>query len=244
MNTTRNNQSPTDELPKNSPKQNLWQEGLWRNNAGLVQLLGLCPLLAVSNSVINGLGLGLATLFTLLFSNLIVSLLRHRLQVETRIIVYVLIIASLVTVVEMLMSAFLHEIYLVLGLFIPLIVTNCMIVGRAEAFASRNRVSLAVIDALATGIGFLLVLVVLGGLRELIGYGTLFRDAHFLLGEQARHWVIEFDFYDHGLLIALLPPGAFFILGLMVAAKNGIDQLSNRTHVSDRTHGTEPANLK
>ncbi len=195
--------------------------GLWTNNAGLVQLLGLCPLLAVSTSLVNGLGLGLATTLVLLASNLTVSMIREFVRPEIRIPVFVLVIASFVTAVELIMNAWFHELYRVLGIFIPLIVTNCAIIGRAEAFASRQPPGLAALDGLAMGIGFTGVLVTLGAARELIGQGTLFAGAHMMFGEGAR--ALEMQIVDGGFLLALLPPGAFLGLGLMVAAKNLLD---------------------
>lgn len=195
--------------------------GLWTNNPGLVQLLGLCPLLAVSTSFINGLGLGLATTLVLLASNLTVSMIREFVRPEIRIPVFVLVIASFVTAVELVMNAWFHELFRVLGIFIPLIVTNCAIIGRAEAFASRQPPLLAALDGLAMGFGFTGVLVALGAARELVGQGTLFDGAHMMFGEGAR--AIELQFVDGGFLLALLPPGAFIGLGLMVAAKNLID---------------------
>ena len=203
-----------------TPAGALWQQGLWDNNPGLVQLLGLCPLLAVTSTAINGFGLGLATVFVLTLSNLLISMMRTMVASELRIPVFVLIIASLVTVVDLLMQAWLPQLSRTLGIFIPLIVTNCMILGRAEAFASRNPVPAAVIDGLAQGLGFLAVLVLLGAARELIGQGTLMADAHLLLGEWAR--ALEFRLLpEHsGLLLAMLPPGAFIGLGLMIALRN------------------------
>jgi Na+-translocating ferredoxin:NAD+ oxidoreductase subunit E len=195
--------------------------GLWTNNAGLVQLLGLCPLLAVSTSLVNGLGLGLATTLVLVLSNLTVSMIREFVRPEIRIPVFVLVIASFVTAVELAMNAWFHELFRVLGIFIPLIVTNCAIIGRAEAFASRQPPPLAALDGLAMGIGFTGVLVTLGAARELIGQGTLFAGAHMMFGDGAR--AIEMQVVEGGFLLALLPPGAFLGLGLMVAAKNLVD---------------------
>jgi len=199
------------------------RDGLWKNNPALVQLLGLCPLLAVTNTVINGLGLGLATTLTLVASNGIVSLLRKQIPDEARLPVFVLIIASIVTAIELSMNAWFHELYLILGIFIPLIVTNCAITGRAEAFASRNPVSPAILDGLMMGIGFTAVLVLLGAMRELVGQGTLFSEAHLMFGEAARHFTIVVIEDYRGFLIAMLPPGAFIGLGLIVALKNVID---------------------
>jgi electron transport complex protein RnfE len=199
------------------------RDGLWANNPGLVQLLGLCPLLAVSNNTINGLGLGLATLLALAASNLCVSLIRGIVRPEVRIPVFVLVIAAIVTVIELAMNAYLHDLYLVLGIFIPLIVTNCNLIGRAEAFASKHSPGRALADGVMMGAGFMLVLVVLGGLRELIGSGTLFAQAHMMFGEAARGWTIHVVDDYRGFLLAILPPGAFIGLGLIIALKNIID---------------------
>lgn len=199
------------------------RDGLWKNNPALVQLLGLCPLLAVTNTTINGLGLGLATILTLVASNGLVSLLRKHIPDEARLPVFMLIIASIVNIIELSMNAWFHELYVILGIFIPLIVTNCAITGRAEAFASRNPVGPAIVDGLMMGLGFTAVLVVLGSMRELIGQGTLFSEAHLMFGEAARQFtIVIFEDY-RGFLIALLPPGAFIGLGLIVALKNVID---------------------
>ena len=199
-------------------------DGLWSNNQALVALLGLCPLLAVTNTLINGLGLGLATTMVLLLSNLSVSAIRNWVRAEVRLPVFVLIIASFVTAVELVMNAYFHGLYKVLGIFIPLIVTNCAIIGRAEAFASRNPLPAAAVDALAIGIGFTAALCVLGGMRELIGQGTLFDGAHLMFGEFANDWKISLGDNYQGLLLAILPPGAFLGLGLLIALKNLIDK--------------------
>lgn len=199
-------------------------DGLWSNNVALVQILGLCPLLAVTATAINGLGLGIATTLVLVSSNVTVSLIRNLVRPEVRIPVFVLVIASFVTAVELAMNAFFHDLYMVLGIFIPLIVTNCAILGRAEAFASKNNVIKSFIDGLTMGLGFMLVLVVLGSMRELIGFGTLFAQANVMLGESAR-WLTITVFEDYkGLLLAILPPGAFIGLGLLIALKNLIEQ--------------------
>lgn len=210
--------------------QQIIKEGLWKNNPALVQLLGLCPLLAVTNTVINGLGLGLATVLTLVASNGIISLLRHQIPDEARLPVFVLIIASIVTAIELSMNAWFHELYLILGIFIPLIVTNCSIIARAEAFAARNPVTPSLLDGLMMGMGFTAVLVLLGGMRELLGQGTLFSQAHLMFGEAARGLTITVIEDYRGFLIAILPPGAFIGLGLIVALKNAIDaRVANRT---------------
>lgn len=198
-------------------------DGLWFNNLGLVQLLGLCPLLAVSNTLINALGLGLATTLTLVVSNTIVSLIRHLVRPEVRIPVFVLVIASAVTAIELAMNAYFHELYNVLGIFIPLIVTNCGIIGRAEAFASKNSPLKAFLDGLAIGLGFTLVLVTLGAARELIGAGTLAAQAQLMFGEAARGLTVTVIEDYRGFLLAVLPPGAFLGLGLLIALKNLID---------------------
>ncbi len=207
------------------------KNGLWTNNVGFVQLLGLCPLLAVSNTVVNALGLGLATTLVLVASNTTVSLIRHLVRPEVRIPVFVMIIASFVTAIELAMNAFWHELYLILGIFIPLIVTNCCIIGRAEAFASKQSVPRSTLDGLAMGLGFTLVLVLLGGLRELLGQGTLFSQAHLMFGEAARGMTLAIENY-RGFLLAILPPGAFIGLGLLIAIKNAIDTQVQRRAAS------------
>lgn len=206
------------------------KEGLWKNNPALVQLLGLCPLLAVSNTVVNGLGLGLATMLTLVASNGIISACRHAIPDEARLPVFVLIIASIVTAIELSMSAWFYELYLILGIFIPLIVTNCAITGRAEAYASRNPVLPAMVDGLMMGLGFALVLIVLGAFREVLGQGTLFSQAHLMFGEAARDMTLVIIDDYRGFLMAILPPGAFIGLGLIVALKNVIDAKQTAQH--------------
>jgi len=203
------------------------KSGLWTNNVALVQLLGLCPLLAVTGTVINGLGLGIATLMTLVLSNSAVSLIRPWLKSEIRIPVFVLIIASIVTTIELIMNAWFHDLYLVLGIFIPLIVTNCSIIARAEAFASKNNVLDSALDGFMMGLGFTLVLVVLGGMRELIGFGTLLANAQLMFGSIGESMTITFSENYPGFLLAVLPPGAFIGLGLLIALKNIIDKRQN-----------------
>ena len=211
-------------------QKNAWQDyklivenGLWKNNQALVALLGLCPLLAVSNNAINGLGLGLATLFVLVVSNTLVSAIRNHVSDEIRIPVFIAIIATMVTVVDLLMNAYFHTLHGILGIFIPLIVTNCAILGRAEAYASKNKIDRAIVDGFFMGIGFLIVLVLLGGLREIIGNGTLFDQAHLMFGEAARSWTLHLGDNYQGVLLAVLPPGAFIGLGLLIAIKNMLD---------------------
>ena len=202
--------------------------GLWHNNQALVALLGLCPLLAVTNSAVNGLGLGLATLMVLVLSNVSISLIRNFVRPEIRLPVFVLIIASFVTAVELSMHAWFPELYKILGIFIPLIVTNCTIIGRAEAFASKHNVVPALVDAISMGSGFLLVLVTLGAARELVGQGTLFADLHLMFGESAQNLYFSLGDDFEGALIAILPPGAFIGLGLLIAVKNIIDQRAEK----------------
>ncbi|MGE6569623.1 electron transport complex subunit E [Shewanella vesiculosa] len=198
-------------------------QGLWRNNPGLVQLLGLCPLLAVTATITNALGLGVATLLVLVGSNILVSLVRDFVPKEIRIPVFVMIIAALVTCVQLLINAYAYNLYLSLGIFLPLIVTNCVIIGRAEAFASRNSLAHSTFDGLMMGLGFTAVLVVLGASRELIGQGTLFDGADLLLGDWASVLTIHVWQVDTPFLLAMLPPGAFIGMGLLIALKNVID---------------------
>ena len=201
----------------------IFTDGIWHQNTGLVVLLGLCPLLAVTNTAINGLGLGLATILTLVFSNLAVSMARGVLRPEIRIPAYVLIIASVVTVIQLLMQAWLYDLYRALGIFIPLIVTNCAIIGRAEAFASRNSPLPSVADGFATGLGFCLALVTLGALREIIGQGTLLSQAGLMFGDLGASLEMTIIPNHPGFLLALLPPGAFISLGILIAGRNWLD---------------------
>ena len=207
-------------------------DGLWRQNQALVALLGLCPLMATTTSATNGLGMGLATTTVLILSNLVISLIRNLVSPVVRLPVFVLVIAAFVTAVELVMQAYFYELYLVLGLFIPLIVTNCIILGRAEAFASRHSPVPALVDGLAMGIGFTLVLTLLGAIREFLGQGTLFYQADLLFGETARHLSLSLGPDFHGALLAILPPGAFIALGLLIALKNVIDKALARRKVA------------
>jgi len=211
------------------------KDGLWDNNPALVQVLGLCPLLAVTSTVVNAIGLGLATLLVLMGSNLSVSVIRNFVSESVRLPAFVMIIASFVTCAELLMQAFTYELYQILGIFIPLIVTNCAILGRADAFASKNRPLPAVLDGAMMGLGFLAVLIALGAMRELIGQGTLFVDMNLLFGPMASDWVIRpFEHYPD-MLFMVLPPGAFIGLGLLIALKNGIDN-----HMAERRKAAQP----
>lgn len=207
----------------NIAQKELMTNGMWKNNPALVQLLGLCPLLAVSSTVTNALGLGIATLLVLVGSNVVVSWVRDFVPREVRIPIYVMIIAALVTCVQLLMNAYAYGLYLSLGIFIPLIVTNCIIIGRAEAFASKNTVKASALDGLWMGLGMTSVLVILGAIREILGNGTLFYGADLLLGDWAKALTIEVFHFESHFLLAVLPPGAFIFVGLLIAAKNCID---------------------
>lgn len=202
----------------------LFKQGIWQNNPGLVQLLGLCPLLAVSGSANNSLGLGLATVIVLMCTNTIISLFRKHISQQIRIPIYVMIIATTVTMVQLMMNAYTYTLYQSLGIFIPLIVTNCIVIGRAEAFASKNSVAHALFDGFSMGLGMTLSLFVLGALREIIGTGKLFIGIENLLGSWATELHLELFQVDSSFLLAILPPGAFIGLGLLLALKNIIDR--------------------
>lgn len=210
----------------------IFANGLWQQNTGLVVLLGLCPLLAVSNTVVNAIGLGLATTLTLVFSNLAVSLARPALKPEIRIPAYVIIIATVVTVIELTMKAWFYDLYLVLGIFIPLIVTNCAIIGRAEAFAARNAPLPSIADGLATGLGFGMALIFLGAMRELIGKGTLMSQANLMFGEAGKSLQMTLIPDHPGFLLAVLPPGAFIALGILIAARNWVEAKRQERHTA------------
>ncbi len=199
------------------------RNGFWNNNPALVQLLGLCPLLAVSSTVVNALALGMATTLTLLLSNTLVSLSRHWVRQEIRVPMFVIIIAAVVTVIDLALEAALFELHGILGIFIPLIVTNCSILGRAESFAFKHRPLPAAVDGITMGLGFTAVLVLLGALREAIGRGTLFSQAELLFGDWASALKITIVSDYDGFLLAILPPGAFIGLAMIVAVKNVID---------------------
>jgi electron transport complex protein RnfE len=197
--------------------------GLWKNNPAIVQLLGLCPLLAVTASVVNAIGLAAATAMVLVCSNISVSLIRNIVSDAIRLPAFVMIIASAVTCIELLMQAFTYELYEILGIFLPLITTNCVILGRADGFASRHTLAPAAYDGFIMGAGFGFVLVLLGALRELLGTGALFANMDLLFGPDAAHWKITLiDDYPN-FLLAILPPGAFIFTGLIIAGKNLID---------------------
>lgn len=210
-----------------SYKEIIWN-GIWKNNAGIVALLGLCPLLAVSATVVNGVSLGLATALVMACSNGAVSVVRSWVPNEIRIPVFILIIAVLVTIIQLVMHAYTHELYLVLGIFVPLIVVNCNVLGRAEAFASKNPVMPSVVDGFMVGFGLTLTLGALGAMREIFGKGTLFSGIDLALGESAKGLVITVFPDYQGFLLAILPPGAFLGLGLLIAGKNWIDQRAGK----------------
>ncbi len=209
--------------------------GLWNNNPALVQLLGLCPLLAVSGSVVNALGLGVATMLVLVSSNVLVSLVRTAVSDAVRLPAFVMIIATCTTCIELLMRAYTFELYQILGIFIPLIVTNCAILGRADAFACKNRILPSAIDGLMMGVGFMLVLVTVGAMREILGNGTLFANMQLLFGAGATSWKITLFSNYPGFLVAVLPPGAFLVVGFLIALKNIIDAELERREKARRT---------
>lgn len=218
-----------------SQYRQIFRDGLWDNNVAMGQMLALCPLLAVTTSATNGLGMGIASLAVLLLTNTIISAVRGVISPQVRIPVLIVLIATVVTLVDMAINAWLHDLYKVLGLFIALIVTNCAIFGRAESFASKQPVPLAAADALAMGLGFTWVLVAVGGMREILGSGTLFANASLLLGSHFA-W-LETTIIPHykGILLAILPPGAFMALGFLIAIKRLIDRRLPSS--ADSSHG-------
>lgn len=197
--------------------------GLWTQNTGLVQLLGLCPILAVTNTLVNGVSLGLATALVMTVANGAVAAVRNFVPDEIRIPVFILIIAVLVTVIQLAMNAYMQPLYLVLGIFVPLIVTNCVVLARTETFASSNPVLPSMVDGFMMGMGLTAVLAVLSGMREIVGKGTLFSGIDLALGHWAKPYVLHLVPDYHGFLLAALPPGAFIGLGLLIALKNWID---------------------
>lgn len=200
------------------------KDGLWSNNMVFAQMLALCPVMAVTGTATNGLGMGLATLFVLVGANLIISMIRHTISQAIRIPVYIVIIATLVTLTYMLINAFAYELYKVLGLFIALIVVNCAILGRAEAFASKNSVWHSLVDSILMGIGLTWALVAIGGFREIIGSGTLFANADLLLGDAFAFLEVTIIPDYKGFLIMILPPGGFIAVGFLLALKRWIDK--------------------
>lgn len=223
-----------------SEMKDILHNGLWKQNTGLVQLLGLCPLLAISNSVVNAVSLGLATTLVMVVSSSAIALIRNYVPNEIRIPVYVLIISVLVTVVQYLMNAYMYALYIVLGIFIPLIVTNCIVLARAEAFASKNALLPSALDAFAMGMGLTAVLGILGGMREIFGHGTLFAGFDLALGDFAKSWVVTVIPDYHGFLLAILPPGAFIGLGLLIAGKNYLTLRAEQKAKSARIPTAQP----
>lgn len=213
---------PPSAVPPSQFKE-IFFNGLWKQNAGIVQLLGLCPTLAMTTNLVNGFSLGLMTAIVMAASNAAVSPIRHHVPSEIRIPVFILIIAALVTVIDLAMHAYLHTLHGVLGIFIPLIVTNCIVLARVEAFAAKNEVAPSAFDGWMMGIGLALVLALLGGVREMLGAGTLFSGIDLVFGSQAKQWVWHLGNYQ-GFLLAILPPGAFFGLGGLIAIKNIIER--------------------
>jgi electron transport complex protein RnfE len=207
----------------------IMRDGIWDNNVVFAQMLALCPLLAVTGTATNGLGMGLASLVVLVLSNLVVALFRGIITPEVRIPIFVLLIAAIVTVVDMVINAWMHELHKVLGLFIPLIVTNCAILGRAESFASRQTVRASIVDGFAMGVGFIIALVALGAVREILGAGTLFANASLLLGESFTFLEMTLIPDYRGFLIMALPPGGFLMMGFLLAGKRVLDSRQSKS---------------
>ena len=212
--------------------------GVWKQNTILAQVLGLCPLLAVSTNLVNAVSLGLATIVVMMLANFAISTLRAFIPYEIRIPVFILIIAALVTVVDLSFNAFLHDMYLLLGIFIPLIVTNCIVLARVEAFAAKNGLRASTLDGLAMGVGFIWVIALLGAVREIVGQGTLFSGIELIFPRLSGLQILPQDY--PGFLIAMLPPGAFFVLGLLIAGRNWMDARANQRLRQRRMHDQRP----
>ena len=219
--------------------RSIFTEGLWGNNVVFAQMLALCPLMAVTTTATNGLGMGLATTGVLLASNVVIASCRNFITPDVRIPVFVLLIASLVTLADMAINAWLHELYKVLGLFIPLIVVNCAVLGRAEAFASKQPVSAAAVDGLAMGLGYTLALIIIGGCREILGSATLFAHASLLLGDGFAFLETTLIPHYKGFLLMLLPPGGFLVLGFLLAGKRAMER-----RVQQRKEGQRSVDLE
>ena len=216
---------------------NLYKEitvnGLWKQNPGVVQLLGLCPTLAVTTTAVNGLSLGLATALVMAASNGAVSRVRRFIPSEIRVPVFILVIAALVTVIDLSINAFAHPLHKVLGIFIPLIVVNCIVLARVESFAAKNSPVPSILDGFMMGIGLTLVLGLLGGMREIIGKGTLFTGLDLAFGPAAKQFVLTIIPDYHGFLLAVLPPGAFLGLGTLIALRNWVEiRKASKTNIS------------
>ena len=200
------------------------QDGLWKQNAGLVQLLGLCPTLAVTVNITNGVALGVATIFVMMLSNISISPIRNYVPESARVPIFILVIAGLVTIVDLSINALSKPLYDALGIFIPLIVTNCIVLARVEAFASKNATLPSLYDGFFMGLGLTFVLIILGAVREIVGNGTLFQNLHFLIGDKYQFLTIQlFDSAD-GFLLAALPPGAFIALSALILFLNLVNQ--------------------
>ncbi len=219
--------------------RSIFTEGLWGNNVVFAQMLALCPLMAVTTTATNGLGMGLATTGVLLASNVVIASCRNFITPDVRIPVFVLLIASLVTLADMAINAWLHELYKVLGLFIPLIVVNCSVLGRAEAFASKQPVSASAVDGLAMGLGYTLALIIIGGCREILGSATLFAHASLLLGDGFAFLETTLIPHYKGFLLMLLPPGGFLVLGFLLAGKRAMER-----RVQQRKEGQRSVDLE
>ena len=200
------------------------QDGLWRQNAGLVQLLGLCPTLAVTVNITNAFALGVATIFVMILSNISISPIRNYVPESARVPIFILVIAGLVTIVDLSINALSKPLYDALGIFIPLIVTNCIVLARVEAFASKNSTLPSLYDGFFMGLGLTFVLIILGALREIVGNGTLFQNLHFLIGEKYQFLTIQLFDSSDGFLLAALPPGAFIALSALIVFLNLVDQ--------------------
>lgn len=208
--------------------------GVWKQNTSLVQILGLCPLLAVTTNLVNGVMLSLATILVMALSGAAIASLRAFIPHEIRIPIFILIVAALVTIVDLSFNAYLHELYLVLGIFIPLIVTNCIVLARVEAYAAKNPPLQAAADGVFMGIGMLWTLALLGGMRELIAGGTLFSGIEMVFPDVEALHLLPADY--PGFLLAALPPGAFILLGCMIAWKNWVEE-----RAAERQRRTAPA---
>ncbi|HEX7455090.1 MAG TPA: electron transport complex subunit E [Gallionella sp.] len=202
------------------------RDSLWNNNIVFAQTLGLCPTMAVTSTATNGLGMGLATTAVLVASNMLISSIRHAVSDEVRIPVYIVIIATLVTLVDVSINAWAHDLYKVLGLYIALIVANCAVLGRAEAYAAKNPILPSGMDGLMMGLGFTFALTTIGAVREILGTGTLFADAHLLLGPAFSFMELKLIPDYKGFLLMILPPGGFLAVGFLIAGKRIIDRRS------------------
>ncbi len=217
----------------NAYKEIIWN-GAWKQNSILAQLLGMCPVLAVSTSLVTAVSLGIATIIVMMLSNLVIAALRSFIPYEVRIPVFILVIASLVTVIDLAFNAFLHDLYLVLGIFIPLIVTNCIVLARVEAFAAKNGIAASSLDGLMMGVGLVWVIGLLGLIREFIAQGTILSGIEMIF--PSLHAIQVLPEAYPGFLIAILPPGAFFVLGFMVAGRNWLEARAIARRHEQRHH--------